>query len=105
MVSRIDIGPQGGPFVEIDEDNGDLVIRTPNDKIDIDVSDLRNANVLEASTIEDKDSGTSYDVGDDLGGDVQNPLQQDLDGGGQTIVNLATLLAGNTTTANRRITV
>ena len=42
MVSRIDLGPGGGPYVEIDEDNGDLVVRTPNDTIDFNAEDLTN---------------------------------------------------------------
>ena len=42
MVSRIDLGPDGGPYVEIDEDNGDLVVRTPNDTIDFNTADLTN---------------------------------------------------------------
>ena len=42
MVSRIDLGPDGGPYVEIDEDNGDLVVRTPNDTIDFNAEDLTN---------------------------------------------------------------
>ena len=51
MVSRIDIGPDGGPYVEIDEDAGDLVIRVPNDTVDFDSNDLLNA-VLQNATME-----------------------------------------------------
>jgi len=42
MVSRIDLGPDGGPYVEMDEDNGDYVIRVPNNLVDFDTSDLQN---------------------------------------------------------------
>ena len=43
MVTRIDIGPEGGPFVEIDEVDGGLVLRTPTDEIDLDTNVLVNA--------------------------------------------------------------
>ena len=42
MPSRIDIGPDGGPFVEIDEVDGGLVLRTPTDEIDLDTNVLVN---------------------------------------------------------------
>ena len=51
MVSRIDIGPDGGPYVEIDEDAGDLVIRVPNNTVDFDSNDLLNA-VLQNATMD-----------------------------------------------------
>ena len=51
MVSRIDLGPDGGPYVEIDEDAGDLVIRVPNDTVDFDSNDLLNA-VLQNATMD-----------------------------------------------------
>jgi len=43
MTSRIDIGPSGGPFVELDEQSGDFVLTIPNNLID--VSDSRITNV------------------------------------------------------------
>ena len=51
MVSRIDLGPDGGPYVEIDEDAGDLVIRVPNNTVDFDSNDLLNA-VLQNATMD-----------------------------------------------------
>ena len=51
MVSRIDLGPDGGPYVEIDENAGDLVIRVPNDTVDFDSNDLLNA-VLQNATMD-----------------------------------------------------
>ena len=51
MVSRIDIGPDGGPYVEIDEDAGDLVIRVPSNTVDFDSNDLLNA-VLQNATMD-----------------------------------------------------
>jgi len=42
MTSRIDIGPSGGPFVELDESSGDFVIRIPNNLIDIDTARITN---------------------------------------------------------------
>ena len=51
MVSRIELGPDGGPYVELDEDAGDLVIRVPNDTVDFDSNDLLNA-VLQNATMD-----------------------------------------------------
>ena len=51
MVSRIDLGPDGGPYVEIDEDAGDLVIRVPSNTVDFDSNDLVNA-VLQNATMD-----------------------------------------------------
>ena len=46
MVSRIDIGPEEGPFVELDEDSGELIIRVPNDVVDFDENDIQNLLVV-----------------------------------------------------------
>jgi len=43
MVSRIRIGPEGGPFVEIDEDNGTLKLDAPSGDIDIQSNTIINA--------------------------------------------------------------
>ncbi|WLW38171.1 hypothetical protein [Halorubrum tailed virus BLv36] len=43
MVSRIRIGPEGGPYVIVDENNGVLDITTPNDEIDFGNNELVNA--------------------------------------------------------------
>jgi len=43
MVSRIRIGPEGGPFVEIDEDNGTLKLESPSGDIDLQSNKLINA--------------------------------------------------------------
>jgi len=43
MPSRIRIGPDGGPYVIVEENNGDLDITTPDDTIDLQNSGLINA--------------------------------------------------------------
>ena len=55
MPSRIDIGPEGGPFVEIDEVDGGLVLRTPTDEIDLDSNDLQNVATLFATHVDADD--------------------------------------------------
>jgi len=49
MVSRIRIGPEGGPFVEIDEDNGTLKFDAPSNDVDLTGNDLKNAVLLGAT--------------------------------------------------------
>lgn len=44
MPSRIDIGPGGGPYVELDESTGDFVIRIPNNVLDVDTARVTNAS-------------------------------------------------------------
>ena len=46
MPSRVRIGPNDGPYVEIDEENGELVIRVPEDTVDFDTSDIENILVV-----------------------------------------------------------
>ena len=43
MVSTIRIGPEGGPYVKVEENNGTLDITTPNDTVDLQSNDLVNA--------------------------------------------------------------
>jgi len=43
MVSRIRIGPEGGPFVEIDEDNGTLDLNAPSGDVDLQSNNIINA--------------------------------------------------------------
>ena len=50
MPSRIDIGPDGGPFVELDEDDGEFIIRVPQDQVDFDAADLANIGALNATS-------------------------------------------------------
>jgi len=45
MPSRIRIGPDGGPYVIVEENNGDLDITTPDDTIDLQNSGLINATL------------------------------------------------------------
>jgi len=47
MVSRIRIGPEGGPFVEIDEDNGTLKFDAPSGDIDLQANDLLSLGDLD----------------------------------------------------------
>jgi len=66
MVSRIDIGPDGGPYVEIDESNGDLVIRTPNNNVDFNDEALLNiASVAVDSLTTNNDASIDFS-NDDL---------------------------------------
>jgi hypothetical protein len=52
MVSRIRIGPEGGPFVEIDEDNGTLDLNAPSGDIDIQSNDFLNIGALSAAVVQ-----------------------------------------------------
>jgi hypothetical protein len=47
MASKISIGPDGGPYVELNEDSGDYVITVPNNLIDLDASDIQNILFIE----------------------------------------------------------
>jgi hypothetical protein len=65
MVSRIDIGPSGGPYVEIDESNGDLVVRTPNDNVDFNDEALINiASVAVDSLSTNNDAAIDFNSED-----------------------------------------
>jgi len=64
MVSRIDIGPDGGPYVEIDESNGDLVIRTPNDSVDFNDEALINIASVAVDSLSTNNDG-SIDFSDE----------------------------------------
>ena len=92
MVSRIDIGPDGGPYVEIDEDAGDLVIRVPSNTVDFDSNDLLNA-VLQNATM---DGGSLDGVSLASALDANN---QDLNSVGTASV---TALEANDATINSR---
>jgi len=52
MPTNIKLGPDGGPFVELDEDTGDFIIRVPNDSVDFDLSELSNIANLVANSAE-----------------------------------------------------
>jgi len=52
MVSRIRIGPQGGPFVTIDEDNGTLELDAPSGDIDLQSNDFLNIGALTAASVQ-----------------------------------------------------
>jgi len=67
MPSELLIGPDGGPFVVLDEDNGVFRLEVPNDEIDIDTNDLQNVGTLFATLVE-ADSVDADDV------DVLNTL-------------------------------
>jgi len=43
MVSTIRIGPENGPYVKVEENNGSLDIITPNDTVDLQSNELVNA--------------------------------------------------------------
>lgn len=71
MVSRIDIGPENGPFVELDEDSGDFVVRVPNNLVDFDDSDIdsllvvSNAETAEPATPATGELARWYDSTDE----------------------------------------
>ena len=71
MPSRIDIGPEGGPFVELDEDSGDFVVRVPNDLVDFSDSDVdsllvvSNAETAEPTTPATGELARWYDSTDE----------------------------------------
>ena len=52
MPTNIKLGPEGGPFVELDEDTGDFIIRVPNDSVDFDLNELSNISNLIANSAE-----------------------------------------------------
>ncbi len=52
MVSRIRIGPEGGPKVIIDEDNGTLDLDAPSGDIDIQSNDFLNIGALSAASVQ-----------------------------------------------------
>ena len=81
MASRIRIGPEGGPFVVLDEATGDYSIDVPNDTIDVNNASITNvANLIENITVEDDGTqvldtanlnfGTNLSVADDGDGTV-----------------------------------
>jgi len=80
MVSRIRIGPEGGPFVEIDEDNGTLKLDAPSGNIDLQANDLLSLGDLDLS-------GNQLQNAVLLGAALGGALNAD----GQDIENIATV--------------
>jgi hypothetical protein len=80
MVSRIRIGPEGGPFVEIDEDNGTLKFDAPSGNIDLQANDLLSLGDLDLS-------GSQLQNAVLLGATLGGALNAD----GQDIENIATV--------------
>lgn len=108
MTSRINIGPDGGPFIAINENSGDIELEDNSGTVvakwdesasewNLQNNPLANVASLETSTVIDSDTATTYDVGDDLVGGVQNPLTQTLDAAGNDVTNVGAL---GTTTLN-----
>jgi len=58
MVSRIDLGPDGGPYVELDEDAGEFIIRVPQDNVSFDGADLNSVGTASVSALEAESSRT-----------------------------------------------
>ena len=90
MASRIRIGPEGGPFVVLDEATGDYSIDVPNDTIDVNNASINNvANLIENITVEDDGTqvldtanlnfGTNVSVTDDGDGTVTVDATGDTD--------------------------
>lgn len=71
MSSLIKVGPDNGPYVELDESSGDYVIRVPNDLVDFDQNDIENilvvsnAETSEPSTPAAGDMARWYDSTDE----------------------------------------
>jgi len=51
MPSRIRIGPDGGPYVIVEEDNGDVNISSPNGNVDFQTDDISNVGELTADSL------------------------------------------------------
>ena len=62
MPSRVRIGPNDGPYVEIDEENGELVIRVPEDTVDFDTSDIENILVVGNTGTSEPDTPTTDEM-------------------------------------------
>jgi hypothetical protein len=102
MASIVKIGPSGGPYVELNEDNGDLILSTPNDVIDASNNTINNvANLIEAISIEDSGAAVldtdnlnfanNLNVTDDGDGTVtidavDTDTRTDVSDGGTTVV-------------------
>jgi hypothetical protein len=80
MVSRIRIGPEGGPFVTIDEDSGTLKFDAPSGDIDLQANDLLSLGDLDLS-------GNQLQNAVLLGATLGGALNAD----GQDIENIATV--------------
>lgn len=77
MVSRIDIGPSGGPYVELDESSGDFVLRVPNNLFNVNNARVTNADNPTA----DSDLATkSYVDSIEQGLDVKDSVRAATDG-------------------------
>jgi hypothetical protein len=72
MVSRLRIGPDGGPFVLIDEDNGTLDIDAPSGSLDFQSNQFLNAAVHNVTTVTSNITATTGQVvlADASGGSV-----------------------------------
>lgn len=55
MPSRIRIGPDGGPYVIVEEDNGDVNISSPNGNVDFQTDDISNVGALTADLVSTED--------------------------------------------------
>jgi len=77
MVSRIDIGPSGGPYVELDESSGDFVLRVPNNLFNVNNARVTNAD----KPTNDSDLATkSYVDSIEQGLDVKDSVRAATDG-------------------------
>ncbi|AFH22279.1 hypothetical protein OSG_eHP20_00220 [environmental Halophage eHP-20] len=56
MPSRIQIGPDGGPYVIVEEDNGDVNISSPNGNVDFQTDDISNVGALTADSVSTGDA-------------------------------------------------
>ena len=100
MVSRIRIGPDGGPYVILDEDNGTLDIDAPSNDIDLQSNELlnvvlgaaldANANQIQNAVLQNASLADSLDASN-----------QNITNGGRFENNRQN--SGNTNTTNRRI--
>jgi hypothetical protein len=80
MPSRIDIGPSGGPYVELDESSGDFVIRIPNSVLDVDTARVINASAPQDETdLVTKSYADSLKEGLDVKDSVEAATTGDID--------------------------
>jgi len=80
MPSRIDIGPSGGPYVELDESSGDFVIRIPNNVLDVDTARVTNASTpTDETDLVTKGYADSLKEGLDVKDSVEAASTEDID--------------------------
>jgi len=98
MVSRLRIGPEGGPFVTIDEDGGSLDIDAPNGEIDFQTNKFLRAALHDVTAVSANATAETGEVvlADASGGAVTVTLPAPSNGA--TVTVKRTNSAGNAVT-------